>query len=71
LVRLSIFEKRKIFLERSEEIEQSRSKLPIYFKESEIIEHVNYNLITLICGATGSGKSTQLPQFLFEAGYCE
>lgn len=33
------------------------------------MEAVNNNLITLLCGETGSGKSTQVPQFLYEAGY--
>jgi len=27
-------------------------------KESEIIDRVNNNLVTIICGDTGSGKST-------------
>ena len=49
----------------------SRKELPIYLKESEIIDFVSNNLITIVTGATGSGKSTQLPQFLVEAGYSE
>lgn len=33
-------------------------------KEQEIVEMISMNLVSLICGETGSGKSTQLPQFL-------
>jgi ATP-dependent RNA helicase DHX37/DHR1 len=43
--------------------------LPIYFKEAEIVEAIQHNLVTIICGETGCGKSTQLPQFLLEAGF--
>ena len=38
-------------------------------KEQEIVETINTNLVTLVCGETGSGKSTQLPQFLTEKNY--
>ena len=38
-------------------------------KEQEIVETVNTHLVTLVCGETGSGKSTQLPQFLVEKNY--
>ena len=62
-------QKKPVFLERSESIQKSREKLPIFFREGEITEHIDENLVTLICGATGSGKSTQVPQFLYEAGY--
>uniref|UniRef100_A0A8R1Y2T5 RNA helicase n=1 Tax=Onchocerca volvulus TaxID=6282 RepID=A0A8R1Y2T5_ONCVO len=54
---------------RSESVEAQRSKLPIYAEEQSIMEAVNDNCATIICGETGSGKTTQLPQFLYEAGY--
>ncbi len=43
--------------------------MPISKKEFEIMEKVTENLITIVCGETGSGKSTQLPQFLYEGGF--
>ena len=36
-------------------------KLPIVFHEREILENIVNNVVTIICGETGSGKSTQLP----------
>lgn len=36
----------------------------------EIVEAVLDNDIVIITGATGCGKSTQVPQFLYEAGFC-
>ena len=35
----------------------------------QIMEAIHDNDIVLICGETGSGKTTQVPQFLYEAGY--
>ncbi|KAL6243711.1 putative ATP-dependent RNA helicase DHR1 [Rhinocladiella similis] len=56
-------------VERSEAIQQSRSTLPIIQREQEIMEAVHNNAVVIVKGDTGSGKTTQLPQFLFEAGY--
>jgi ATP-dependent RNA helicase DHX37/DHR1 len=40
-------------------------------EEQEIVEKITDNDVTIICGATGSGKTTQVPQFLYESGYGE
>jgi len=54
---------------RTKEIELVRSKLPIIPEEQVIMEAINENLVTILAGETGSGKTTQVPQFLYEAGY--
>ncbi len=33
------------------------------------MEAINDHPIVVLCGETGSGKTTQVPQFLYEAGY--
>lgn len=33
-------------------------KLPIVFHEREIMENILNNVVTIVCGETGSGKST-------------
>ena len=43
--------------------------LPIVEAEFEIIEAIKQNLVSVVCGSTGSGKSTQLPRMLCEAGF--
>ncbi|KAJ7400760.1 putative ATP-dependent RNA helicase DHX37 [Pitangus sulphuratus] len=56
-------------VDRSPEIQEARLKLPILAEEQVIMEAINENPIVIICGETGSGKTTQVPQFLYEAGY--
>ena len=43
--------------------------LPIYSKKDEIINAVKECDTVIITAETGSGKSTQVPQYLFSAGY--
>ena len=50
-------------------IEETRKTLPVSQYETELVEVVNKNLVTIISSPTGSGKSTQIPQFLLEYGY--
>ncbi|KAL2268576.1 hypothetical protein VTJ83DRAFT_3422 [Remersonia thermophila] len=54
---------------RSPEIQEARYQLPVCAEEQKIMEAIHNNDVVVVCGATGSGKTTQIPQFLFEAGY--
>ncbi|KAH8166507.1 hypothetical protein CIB48_g1717 [Xylaria polymorpha] len=58
-----------IVVERDSSIQEARLKLPVVAEEQRIMEAIHNNNAVIICGATGSGKSTQVPQMLFEAGY--
>jgi len=39
-------------------MEETKDGLPIVFHEREIMESLENNLVTIVCGETGSGKST-------------
>jgi ATP-dependent RNA helicase DHX37/DHR1 len=56
-------------VKRSLEVEEARLLLPIVTEEQPIMETIMLNPVVIICGETGSGKTTQVPQFLFEAGF--
>ncbi|KAL3631244.1 Pre-mRNA-splicing factor ATP-dependent RNA helicase DEAH10 [Castilleja foliolosa] len=55
---------------RRQKIEQHRKALPIAAVEKKLLEEVSKNDILIIVGETGSGKTTQLPQYLFNGGFC-
>ena len=44
-------------------------KLPISMAKERLLAAIQHQPVTIIVGETGSGKTTQLPQFLLEAGY--
>ena len=56
-------------LYRPVEIEEFRKTLPIYYEKEEIISTIKKHSVTLIKGDTGCGKTTQIPQFLYEGGF--
>ncbi|KAK0269466.1 putative ATP-dependent RNA helicase DHR1 [Friedmanniomyces endolithicus] len=58
-----------ITIPRSEQIQAARLELPVVQEEQKIMEAIHGNPIVIVCGATGSGKTTQVPQIMFESGY--
>ncbi|CAI5729208.1 unnamed protein product [Peronospora effusa] len=44
----------------------ARTKLPAGEEEAQVIKCVQNNQVVLICGATGCGKTTQIPQFILD-----
>jgi ATP-dependent RNA helicase DHX37/DHR1 len=55
-------------IERPTNLQEARSSLPVGSMEFEVMDAVRTSDVTIVCGETGSGKSTQIPQFLYEAG---
>lgn len=47
------------------------SDLPVYKEKNKIIEKLENNQVLVVESPTGSGKTTQLPLILHEAGYSE
>ncbi|GAA6000763.1 hypothetical protein JCM10207_004646 [Rhodosporidiobolus poonsookiae] len=58
-----------IAVQRTPEIEASRAELPIVKEEDRIMEAIRGNAVIVLCGETGSGKTTQIGQFLWESGF--
>ncbi|KIR24887.1 ATP-dependent RNA helicase DHX37/DHR1 [Cryptococcus deuterogattii LA55] len=50
-------------------VSEARMGLPILAEEQSIIESILMHPVVIICGETGSGKTTQVPQMLYEAGF--
>lgn len=74
-LRASILEK-EISKKSVEEVEQiadtlevGNKFLPIFQHKADILATIEANKAVLLMGATGSGKTTQLPQYLLEVGY--
>lgn len=70
-VKKEVFRKPAVYVsvERKPSIQKARLKLPILAEEQQIMEKINENPVLILAGETGSGKTTQVPQFLYEAGY--
>ncbi|CAK9147996.1 unnamed protein product [Ilex paraguariensis] len=51
-----------------EKLQDERKTLPIYPYRDELLQAVHDHQVLVIVGETGSGKTTQIPQYLHEAG---
>lgn len=56
---------------KSKSLKQQREYLPVYSVRDELLTVIRDNKIVIIVGETGSGKTTQLTQYLYEDGYCK
>ena len=65
--KINEFKLRKKFLSMREQ----RESLPIFQFKEELRKQIGSNKITIIVGETGSGKTTQLTQYLVEWGYAK
>lgn len=51
---------------RYDELFKTRQKLPCYDIKDQILDAIWNNQVTLISGATGCGKTTQIPQYVLD-----
>lgn len=61
--------KRRHRLSKNEYTEQRKS-LPIYQYREDLLKALKENKILIVIGETGSGKTTQMTQYILEAGLC-
>ncbi|GAB4815704.1 hypothetical protein N2152v2_002750 [Parachlorella kessleri] len=52
-----------------EQLQEARRLLPMYPYREDLLKAIEEHQIIIIVGETGSGKTTQIPQYLHEAGY--
>jgi ATP-dependent RNA helicase DHX8/PRP22 len=50
-------------------IKDQRESLPVYRFRKQLLEAISQHQILIVVGETGSGKTTQMTQYLAEAGY--
>ncbi len=53
----------------SEQAGLGNRSLPAFAHKAELLANIEASKAVVVGGETGSGKSTQLPQYLYEAGY--
>jgi len=57
------------YTQRYYEILEKRKQLPVWEFKDQFLEMVRRNQIVVLVGETGSGKTTQIPQFMVDYGF--
>eukprot|EP00656_Telonema_subtile_P018829 TRINITY_DN20221_c0_g1_i3.p1 TRINITY_DN20221_c0_g1~~TRINITY_DN20221_c0_g1_i3.p1 ORF type:complete len:896 (+),score=330.60 TRINITY_DN20221_c0_g1_i3:191-2878(+) len=52
-------------------MQESRRKLPVFPYRGDFLQAMHDHQVLVLVGETGSGKTTQLPQYLYESGWCK
>ncbi|KAI0762383.1 P-loop containing nucleoside triphosphate hydrolase protein [Fomes fomentarius] len=55
---------------RTRTLKEQREYLPAFACREDLMKVIRDNQVIVVVGETGSGKTTQLAQFLYEDGYC-
>jgi len=59
----------KMLKKEADKLLKDRKSLPVYLYKAPLLEAVRDYQVLIIVGETGSGKTTQIPQYLHEVGY--
>ncbi len=54
---------------KAKSIDETRKSLPIYLFREQLLQAIHDHQVLIVVAETGSGKTTQLPQYLHESGY--
>ncbi|CCW61993.1 unnamed protein product [Phytomonas sp. EM1] len=52
---------------RYQSLQRQRQALPTFARRNDIVNTLSDNDVVIVCGATGCGKTTQVPQIIFDA----
>ncbi|VDO86672.1 unnamed protein product [Schistosoma margrebowiei] len=63
-------EQKRKATDKRETLKEAKRSLPIYKFREALLQAIADHQVLIIEGETGSGKTTQIPQYLYEAGYC-
>ena len=66
---MKVDQEKKSEFAKSKTLKQQREYLPVFSCRHELLKVIRDNSVIIIVGETGSGKTTQLTQYLHEDGY--